>query len=221
VAALLPTRVHLELDGRYAAMLSHEPKNYALLPHHGPLLLRGVAFRSSRAERFGEEFLRRALARLLTGDVAGVQEAYAATVSAIRRRALPTGAMTARMKLAKTPAQYLALRGERRELAYEAVLASGRTSWTAGERVRVYRASGGRAALLGDALDLDGDDDGAADPRDYDVEYYLRILRQNFAARLARGLTAEDFAAVFADPDQPSLFAPRLSELQPILTLQP
>ena len=31
--ALLPPRVELEFDGRYAAMLSHEPKNYALLPY--------------------------------------------------------------------------------------------------------------------------------------------------------------------------------------------
>src|SRR5688500_14004335 len=46
VAALLPAQVHLELDGRYAAMLSHEPKNYALLDHAGGLVLRGVAFRS-------------------------------------------------------------------------------------------------------------------------------------------------------------------------------
>ena len=30
VAALLPPLVHLEFEGRYAAMLSHEPKNYAL-----------------------------------------------------------------------------------------------------------------------------------------------------------------------------------------------
>jgi DNA polymerase, archaea type len=31
VGALLPAQVRLEFDGRYAAMLSHEPKNYALL----------------------------------------------------------------------------------------------------------------------------------------------------------------------------------------------
>jgi DNA polymerase I len=31
VASLLPDLVQLEFDGRYAAMLSHEPKNYALL----------------------------------------------------------------------------------------------------------------------------------------------------------------------------------------------
>jgi len=44
VAALLPPRVHLEFEGRYAAMLSHEPKNYALLRYDGGLILHGVAF---------------------------------------------------------------------------------------------------------------------------------------------------------------------------------
>ncbi len=65
VAALLPPLVQLEFEGRYAAMLSHEPKNYALLAYDGTLLLRGVAFRSSRAEPFGETFLRRAVGLLL------------------------------------------------------------------------------------------------------------------------------------------------------------
>ena len=64
VAALFPPLVQLEFEGRYAAMLSHEPKNYALLGYDGTLILRGVAFRSSRAEPFGERFLRRAIARL-------------------------------------------------------------------------------------------------------------------------------------------------------------
>ena len=59
VGAMLPPRVQLEFEGRYAAMLSHEPKNYALLRHDGSLILHGVAFRSSRAEPFGEAFLRR------------------------------------------------------------------------------------------------------------------------------------------------------------------
>src|SRR6185436_8163796 len=35
VATLLPPRVQLEFDGRYQAMLSHEPKNYALLAYDG------------------------------------------------------------------------------------------------------------------------------------------------------------------------------------------
>ncbi|HEX9414073.1 MAG TPA: DNA polymerase domain-containing protein, partial [Ktedonobacterales bacterium] len=72
VAALLPPLVRLEFEGRYAAMLSHEPKNYALLEYGGRLILRGVAFRSSRAEPYGEVFLRRAIGCLLTSDVPGV-----------------------------------------------------------------------------------------------------------------------------------------------------
>lgn len=228
VAALLPPLVHLELDGRYAAMLSHEPKNYALLAHDGELVLRGVAFRSSRAEPYGEDFLRRALACLLRGDVAGVREAYLATVSALERRALPTRDVAARARLTKTPAQYLAVRDSRRELPYEALLGRGRTDWTVGTRVLVYRTRGG--AGLVEAPDLDDDDDdasasagagaadaSAADPRDYDVEHYVRVLRDTFVARLGRAFSPDDHAAVFADPHQLSLFARPLSGIRPVL----
>src|SRR6266536_3272778 len=90
VAAMLPQRVHLEFEGRYAAMLSHEPKNYALQRYDGSLILRGVAFRSSRAEPFGEVFLRKAITHLLAGDIGGVREAYLAVLDRIRRRELPT-----------------------------------------------------------------------------------------------------------------------------------
>jgi len=286
VAALLPARVQLELDGRYAAMLSHEPKNYALLPYGAPLILRGVAFRSSRAEPFGEQFLRTAIEHLLAGDLVAVQRVYIATVDALRRRTIATRDVAARVRLTKSPAQYAATRDTRHELSYEAVLASGRTDWTVGEHVRVYRATRGRSRLI---VDLDDDDaaeaeaddptDDApataarpraataiainptaspatstaaavaapttapastavaapastavaapatapaaastADPRDYDVEHYLRVLRDTYAARLVRALAPEDFAAVFADPEQPSLFARSLTGARPILT---
>jgi hypothetical protein len=209
--------VQLEFDGRYAAMLSHEPKNYALKSYGGALVLRGVAFRSSRAEPFGEQFLRRAIARLLDGDIAGVQAAYVAMVTALRRREVATFDVTARVRLTKTPAQYLATRSSRRELAYEAALAHGLRAWSVGDSLRVYRGTGGRARLFPD------DDEPAerAEPRDYDSEYYVRLLRETFAARLARALTAEDFAAAFADPEQLSLFAPSLSTARPILTQLP
>ncbi len=317
VAALLPARVQLELEGRYAAMLSHEPKNYALRPYprasgspdtpqaapgsttgaltqpeaadsrgdppsatgstagsrrhplasaspggppagadstagsqtQGTVVLRGVAFRSSRAEPFGEAFLRRALDHLLVDDVAGVQRVYLDTVMALRRRQVPTRDVSARVRLTKSPAQYLATREARHELSYEAVLASGRTQWAIGERVRVYRATRGRARLIvePDEADDEGDDGEHAtsalsdararspgaprgprdprdspdprDPRDYDVEHYLRVLRDTYAARFARALSPDDFAAVFADPDQPSLFARSLTDARPILTV--
>jgi hypothetical protein len=58
-----------------------------------------------------------------------------------------------------------------------------------------------------------------SDPRDYDVEFYVRLLRETFAARLVRALTPEDFATVFADPEQPSLFTLSLAQARPVLTV--
>jgi DNA polymerase I len=211
VADLLPALVQLEFEGRYAAMLSHEPKNYALLGYDGRLVLRGVAFRSSRAEPIGEAFLQRAIGRLLVGDVGGVREAYVATLDLLRRRGFPAYQVSSRVRLTKTPSEYLETRETRRELAYEAMLASGRTQWSAGERVRVYRTRSG----AGGVIEEDGEE---ADRRDYDVNHYARVLRETFTARLARAFTPEDFEAVFADPEQGSLFAPLLETIRTVLT---
>ncbi len=221
VGALLPPLVKLEFDGRYAAMLSHEPKNYALKPYSGPVVLRGVAFRSSRAEPFGEAFLRRAIGCLLAGDLLGVRAAYVDTAAAIRLRRLSTFDVSARVRLTKTPTQYLATRAQRRELSYEALLDNGHDDWAPGERIRVYRGTRGRAGLLTDpeVQGARGAAQADPDPRDYDVAYYLRLLRETYAARLARGVSAEDFAAICADPEQPSLFERSLAQAKPILTV--
>jgi DNA polymerase I len=217
VAALLPPLVQLEFEGRYGAMLSHEPKNYVLLGYDGTLVLKGVAFRSSRAEPFGDAFLRRAIGCLLTGDVAGVRDAYAAAVTALRRRELPTYDVSSRVRLTKSSERYAAVRDRRRELTYEALLATGRTTWTVGERVRVYRTANGHGRVVPDSEDaaaIPAD----ADPRDYDVEHYVRVLREIFAERLSRALAPEHFAAIVADPDQPSLFTDSLQEARSVLT---
>jgi DNA polymerase I len=215
VATLLPPLVHLEFDGRYAAMLSHEPKNYALLGYDGTLTLRGVAFRSSRAEPYGEAFLRRALVRLFAGDVTGVRDEFLATIAALRRREVPTYDVSSRVRLTKSPDRYAESREARRELAYEALLASGRTRWRVGERVRVYRTQGGGAAVV----PADREEAALADPRDYDVDHYARVLRDNFAVRLARALDPADFAAVFAGGDQLSLFTPSTAAMRPVLRI--
>jgi hypothetical protein len=67
--------------------------------------------------------------------------------------------------------------------------------------------------------EADEDEDAIAgeDPRDYDVGHYARVLRESFAARLERAFTPEDFAAVFADPGQLSLFAPAIEGVRPVL----
>ena len=213
VAALLPPAIQLELEGRYAAMLSHETKNYALLGYDGTLLLRGVAFRSSRSEPYGDRFLRLALKRLLSGDVVGVRDAYLATVASLRIRALPTHEVASRVRLTKSPERYLAGRDNRRELPYEALLATGRTAWSVGDRIRVYRKQSGDGGVV-----VGSDDEApAVDLRDYDVDYYVRLLRATYAERLARAFTPEDFEDVFADPDQFSLFAPAIERIRPVL----
>ncbi len=215
VGALLPPLVQLEFEGRYAAMLSHEPKNYALLGYDGRLILRGVAFRSSRAEPFGEAFLRRAISRLLAGDVGGVRHAYVESVAALRRRGYSTFEVSSRVRLTKTKAQYEASRSSRREHSYEAMLASGKLEWRRGDRVRVYRARDGSAGLVTDGVDSA---EGAADARDYDVEHYLRVLKVSFASRLARAFAPADFAALIADPDQGALFPAVFEEMRTVLS---
>jgi DNA polymerase elongation subunit (family B) len=212
VAALLPPLVQLEMEGRYAAMLSHEPKNYALLGYDGTLHLRGVAFRSSRSEPFGDRFLRDAIARLLVEDVAGVRAAYVDTIAQLRSRALPTHDVASLVRLTKPTTEYLETRGRRRELAYEAMLAAGRTTWRVGDRVRVYRKRNGEGGVVSSP------DDAMADhPRDYDADYYVRLLRSTYAERLARAFTAHDFGVVFADVDQLDLLAPSLDRIRRVL----
>jgi DNA polymerase I len=211
VAALLPPLVQLEFEGRYAAMLSHEPKNYVLLDYDGALHLRGVAFRSSRAEPFGEAFLRDAIGKLLVGDVAGVQRAYVDAIANLRARRVTAFDVSSRVKLTKTPAEYAQTRESRRELAYEAMFAAGHTSWTVGDRVHVYRAVGGAALTArSDVPDVDA-------RRDYDIEHYVRVLRDTYASRLVRAFEPDDFAALFDDPDQLRLFAKPTSAIRPIL----
>jgi DNA polymerase elongation subunit (family B) len=219
VGSLLPPLVQLEFAGRYAAMLSHEPKNYALLGYDDTLLLKGVAFRSSRSEPFGESFLRSAIMQLLLGNVAGVRERYLATVAELRARALSTSQVSSRVRLTKSPAAYADSRVRRRELPYEALLAAGQTHWREGDHVRVYRKSGGEAGLAGRPMAPSSDDVPDADPRDYDVEYYVRLLRTTYAERLARAFDPESFATVFADPDQLSLFAVPLESIRALLTI--
>ncbi len=220
VGALLPPLVHLEFEGRYAAMLSHEPKNYALLGYDGRLILRGVAFRSSRAEPYGEAFLRRSIDHLLLGDVVGVREAYLQTVAALRHRELPTRDVSSRVRLTRTREQYMQTRESRRELAYEAMLSAGQRSWSLGDRVRVYRTRTGTGGVVDEREDgvLAGDEE---DSRDYDVDHYVRLLRDTYASRLSRAFSARDYAALFADPDQMELFAPAIAAIRPVLTRHP
>ncbi len=168
VAALLPPLVRLEFEGRYAAMLSHEPKNYALLAYDDKLMLRGVAFRSSRAEPFGEVVSARArwpaccaTTCLACGAV------YVETVDALRAALAPDGSGDGRVRLTKTPAAVSRDPGARRELSYEAMLPAGGTQWSRASRCASIARRVARAALLRPPRTAMP----SADPRDYDAAY--------------------------------------------------
>ena len=214
VGALLPALVQLEFEGRYAAMLSHEPKNYALLGYDGTLVLKGVAFRSSRSEPYGEVFLRHAIRRLLLGDIAGIRDLYVTTIAELRAHVLPTYEVSSRVRLTKSPAEYAATRKKRREGPYEALLLEGRSDWSVGERVRIYRKQNGESAVA----PASREDGAATDAREYDAEYYVRLLRTTYAERLARAFRPADFAALVAGTDQLALFESPVEGIRSVLT---
>ena len=226
-------------------MLSHEVKNYALLTYNGQLVVRGVALRSSRAEPFGERFLRQALLCTLTNDIPGLRKVFLETVSALRNRTLPVSDLGTRVRLSKTPETYLASRASHPEAQYEALLAAGRTRWYPGERVRFYRIRGKTYTWLPDENEEASVDHGweseveiqeqeqvadptffhtkfsfsnraaIADRHDYDVDHYIQVLVSSYAARLRKAFTPDDFEQLFRFESQPGLFDQPIENIQP------
>jgi len=235
IGAALPAGIRLEYEGRYRAMFSHEVKNYALLTYDGQLIVHGVALRSSRAEPFGERFLRQALSCTMTGDVIGAHNAYLQTTEALRQRAFPAYDVAARVRLSKSPEAYQASRAAHTEQAYEALLRAGRTKWSPGERVRFYRALGGVPIWIPDESEnISFDEAGRADEhkpnelllpssaddlkdrRDYDVGHYLRVLVTSYASRLRKAYSTEDFEQLFRIDEQLGLFDQPIEHIHPL-----
>src|SRR5690606_1395149 len=122
--------------------------------------------------------------------------------------------VSSRVRLTKSPERYAETRAARREAVYEALLASDRTEWRRGERVRVYRMQGG-----GWGIAPSDEDDAGSNPdlRGYDVAHYERVLRMNFATRLARAFKPADFATLFGEADQLSFFDGAIDGIRPVL----
>jgi DNA polymerase I len=217
IGAELPAGIRLEYEGRYRAMFSHEVKNYALLTYNGQLVVHGVALRSSRAEPFGERFLRKALLCTMTNDVPGLRVAYLETVAALRNRTLPATDLGARVRLSKTTEAYMASRNGHPEAQYEALLAAGRTQWYPGERVRFYRARGGGYVWLPEETEeVPSQQEAVTERRDYDVEHYLQVLVTSYAARLRKAFAPEDFEQLFRVDGQPGLFDRPVESIEPV-----
>jgi DNA polymerase elongation subunit (family B) len=200
VAQTLPEGLRLEFDGRYRAMFSHEVKNYALLSYSGKLVVRGGALRSSRCEPFAEAWLQVGLRKLLEGDIEGLRQSYLGTIARLKARGFSVQEVASKAKLTKSPEKYA--RSGRSEAVYEAMLASGRKHWSVGERVKIYRAVG-RWLVLED----EGQDQG------YDVNHYVRVLRDSYAERLRKAFGPDDFETLFGLEEQPSLFGGKVEDI--------
>ena len=220
VAALLPAGIRLEYEGRYESMLSHEVKNYALLTYSGELVVRGAAMRSSRSEPFGEAFLRAALACLLRGDVVGVAQAFERTAGDLRARRFSANDVASRVRLSKSPDEYLATRARHQEQQYEALLAAGQNDWRQGQRVRFYRRADKSSVWLPDEDNVQGAGiGGQGQQTDYDIDHYLNILVHSYAGRLKKAFAPGDFAQLFRADTQAGLFDTPIAQIEPIWIL--
>src|SRR5581483_1775533 len=76
VTAALPAGIQVEHDGRYERMYSHAAKNYVLRDYDGRIRSVGGAFRSSRSEPYGEQFLADAMPYILAEDPEGLRALY-------------------------------------------------------------------------------------------------------------------------------------------------
>lgn len=202
VGQSLPDGISVEHDGRYAAMYSYAEKNYILQRYDGQVRLVGGSFRSSRSERYGEQFLRTAAPLLLAGRFEELRSLFLDTVAKLRAHEIPIEELSLSVILSKNPDAYG--KSGRREEQYEVLLASGRERWKSGDRVTYYQARGGRKKLAEDHAN------------DEDAEYYVRRLKDTYAQRLSRALTREDFEAVFGE--NLSLWETELGSIRPLTT---
>jgi len=181
-------------------------------------------------------FLLQAFRCAMHDDITGIVQCYWETQEALRQRLLPASDVATRMRLSKDSKTYLSKRAKHTEAQYEALLVAGRKQWRTGERVRFYRSQQGMPVWLPDEADdaspISEEEDGdeveeseesllpAAstipfnDRQDYDIEHYLRILRDSYAERLRVIFEAEDFSQLFRLDGQQGLFDRPIEQMQ-------
>lgn len=210
VRAEIPKELRLRETGRYRAMYSYLPKNYALLPEGDGLVVRGSALRSSGLEPLFREFVREGLKRVFDEDVPGLRALFVATRDKILTGAVAITELTRDEMLKQAPEEYKERveAGKRpRAAAYEAALRAGQ-HFRRGDRISYYVA--GRELPSGEVLPakLASEFDPAAP--DINVPHYRKRLRE-VAERFRPLFSPEDFEAVFGDE---SLFDRKLDSVR-------
>ena len=172
VAAGLPPGIQLELEGRFAAMLSYKMKTYALLDARGRLLLKGSAFRSRGIEPFQRQLIEEIVRALLEGrraEVRGLVDRWLADFGA-HRVAPRLFARTETLQESVEAYRERVQAGARPpSAAYELALGSGR-ALQPGDQVSYYVAGRSAGVAVNEYARLLTDWDPARP--DENAEYY-------------------------------------------------
>jgi DNA polymerase elongation subunit (family B) len=201
----LPQGINLSLDGRYEKMLSYKKKNYALLGYDGKVRIRGSSLISRSMERFGRDFIKKAVECLLHEDIKALHNLFVDYSKKILSRELPISDVARTETLGESIEEYQAavrLNRRNRAASYEAAINAGLTL-RAGEKVSYYIVgSDPHQPSFLNARIYNKNDDAK---RDYNTQYYIRKLDE-YANRFFDFFEPEDFQKIFSW-DENSLFA--------------
>jgi DNA polymerase elongation subunit (family B) len=179
IRAALPAGIHVELDGRWEAMLSYKPKTYALRDRSGRLVLKGSAFRSRALEPFQRRVIEDVIGLILRAEDADAGDVRQQTRAVVDRWLADFTAHRVPVRLfARTETLHDALDVYRDKVAsgargvaaaYEVALASGR-SWQPGDQVSFYVAGRGVGVSVADHARLASE--WNPERPDENVDYY-------------------------------------------------
>jgi DNA polymerase, archaea type len=162
----------LELDGRYAAMLSYKAKTYALLDERGRVTVKGSGFRSRGLEPLQRQLIEEVVALLLTGRGADVKGVVQRWLEALTARRVPVRLLARTETLQETLESYrdrLAAGTRNASAVYELALASGRLVQP-GDQISYYVAGRGAHVTVNEHARLLSA--WTAERADENVEYY-------------------------------------------------
>jgi DNA polymerase, archaea type len=200
---VLPEGITLGLDGRYRKMLSYKKKNYALLEYDGRIRIKGSSLISRAMERFARTFVRRAIDRIMAGDVQGLHTLFVEAATAFMEHRMQVSDFAKAETLRDSIALYqeeVASATRNRSAAYEVAIEAEHK----GNRIKVgdrisYYVTGG------DPNCKTSDNCKAAeewDPHfpDENTRFYLRRL-DDLAEKFAVFFRPQDFRRIFTVDD--------------------
>ena len=139
LARPLPEGIALELDGRYAAMLSYKMKTYALLDERGRVTLKGSGFRSRGLEPFQRQLIEELVGLFLAERGLDAKAVVDRWLDDFAHHRVPIRAFARTETLQDSVEQYREQveKGRPPSAAYEVAVASGRT-WAMGDQISYY-----------------------------------------------------------------------------------